>query len=115
MGPIMLDINNYNTLADAWIGSTLEEIEDYNCKEVAASFFQETPNGISPSKTKTYKETWISEIPKVLFFTVQRVNYDVKSRKLVKNNKKFEFDKQIFVDKFLLENRSKDEEINAQI
>lgn len=35
----MLDINNYTSLNDAWTGLTLEEIEDYNCKEVAASFF----------------------------------------------------------------------------
>jgi len=39
MGPILLDINNFTSLMDAWSGSTLEEIEDYNYKEVAASFF----------------------------------------------------------------------------
>ena len=39
MGPIMLEINNYSNLLDAWNGSALEEIQDYNYKEVAASFF----------------------------------------------------------------------------
>jgi hypothetical protein len=39
MGPIHLDINQHNNLIDAWVGSTVEEIEDFNCKEVAASFF----------------------------------------------------------------------------
>lgn len=39
MGPIMLEMNNYSNLSDAWNGSSLEEIEDYNYKEVAASFF----------------------------------------------------------------------------
>ena len=56
---------------------------------------------------------WISELPNVLFFTIQRVNYDIKKMRLVKNYKRFEFDKMIYADKFLLQNRLKDEEMNA--
>ena len=58
---------------------------------------------------------WISELPSVLFFTIQRVNYDVKKMRLVKNQKRFEFDKVIYADKFLLQKRLKDDEMNAQI
>lgn len=115
MGPIMLEINNYSNLLEAWTGNAYEEIQDYNYKEVAASFMDETPMGQSPSKTKTYKELWISELPSVLFFTIQRVNYDLKKMKLVKNAKRFEFDKMIYADKFMLQNRLRDDEINAQI
>ena len=42
-------------------------------------------------------------------FTLKRVNYDPKSGGLVKNNKKFEFEKTIYADKFLLENKDKDQ------
>jgi hypothetical protein len=35
MGPIMLDVNNYGSLYDAWNGQSLEDIEDFNYKEVA--------------------------------------------------------------------------------
>ena len=39
----------------------------------------------------------------------------MKQRKLVKNNKRFDFEKVLYADKFIYENRSKDEEINEQI
>jgi hypothetical protein len=35
MGPIMLDVNNFGSLYDAWNGQSLVDIEDFNCKEVA--------------------------------------------------------------------------------
>lgn len=35
-------------------------------------------------------------------FTLKRVNYDYKKKCLIKNNKKFEFEKTIYADKFLL-------------
>jgi hypothetical protein len=35
-------------------------------------------------------------------FTLNRVIYDFKTGKLEKNNKKFEFEKMIYADKFLL-------------
>lgn len=39
MGPLHLDANNFNNFQEAWSGFTLEEIEDYDYQEVAASFF----------------------------------------------------------------------------
>ena len=41
-------------------------------------------------------------------FTLKRVNYDYKTRGLVINNKRFDFEKVIYADKFLLQNRNKD-------
>ena len=67
------------------------------------------------SQTKTFRETWISEIPKVLLFTISRVNYDINQQKLVKNYKRFEFEKTIYVDRFLIENKNKDEELNQKV
>ncbi len=48
-------------------------------------------------------------------FTLKRVNYDYKTRALVKNNKRFDFEKTIYADKFLAQNRSKDREITEQV
>jgi hypothetical protein len=45
-------------------------------------------------------------------FNLKRVNYDPKVRGLVKNNKKFEFEKVIYADKFLKEKKKKDEELS---
>lgn len=48
-------------------------------------------------------------------FTLKRVNYDYKSKGLVKNNKRFEFEKTIYADKFLAQNRNKDKELSDQV
>jgi ubiquitin carboxyl-terminal hydrolase 25 len=61
------------------------------------------------------KETWITELPKALIFSLNRVSYDVKSSSLVKNCKLFEFDKTIYADKYLIENMNRDKEIDEQI
>jgi hypothetical protein len=45
-------------------------------------------------------------------FNLKRVNYDPKARGLVKNNKRFDFEKVIYADKFLKDSKSKDEELN---
>lgn len=61
------------------------------------------------------KETWIEQLPKTLMFNLKRVNYDYKVRGLVKNNKRFDFEKVIYADKFLKEKKNKDEELSQQI
>lgn len=46
-------------------------------------------------------ETWICRPPNVMMFQINRVNYDYKNQKLVKDNSRFEFDKTIYMDLFL--------------
>ena len=41
----------------------------------------------------------------MLMFQLNRVNYDFKNQKLVKDNSRFEFDKQIYLDLFLNQNK----------
>jgi len=41
-------------------------------------------------------------------FQFNRVSYDFKQQQLVKNNKRFEFEKVIYADRFLYENKEKD-------
>ena len=57
---------------------------------------------------KCMKETWITELPKALIFSLNRVTYDVKSASLVKNCKRFDFDKTIYADKYLIESINRD-------
>ena len=52
-------------------------------------------------------ESWICRPPNVLMFNLNRVDYDRTQQKLVKNNKKFEFDKVIYIDMFLNQNKEK--------
>lgn len=112
----MLDISNNSTLYEAWNATCIEVIEDFNCNEVAQSFLDDTPTGQTPNNAVCIKETWIKELPKVMLFTLNRVQYDRKEQRLVKNLKKFEFEKEIFADKFMLENRSKkDSSISKQV
>ena len=126
MGPVLLDVVNYSNLYDAWNGYSLEDIQGFDSREVTGSFIQDdTPKGPPDSEVtkgnnsvhqpKCFKETWIEQLPKVLMFNLKRVTYDPKVRDLVKNNKRFEFEKVIYADKFLKENKNKDEELNQQI
>ena len=57
------------------------------------------------------KETWISQLPKVLIFSINRVHYDPVCQKLVKSNKRFDFEKVIYADRFIIEHRQKEKEI----
>ena len=56
--------------------------------------------------TTAKKKTWITKAPKVLLFVLQRVSYD-KKLGLQKNNSLFKFDKDIFIDRFMFENKKK--------
>ena len=42
-----------------------------------------------------------------MMFQLNRVNYDFKNQKLVKDNSRFEFDKTIYLDLFLNKNKDK--------
>jgi hypothetical protein len=48
---------------------------------------------------------WIDVAPQIMVFQIQRVHYDTDSGMPVKVNSKFEFQDQIFVDRFLYANR----------
>ncbi len=61
------------------------------------------------------KETWIQELPNALFFSINRVSYDVKQKILVKNFNRFDFEKIVYADKFMYNNRAKDEEVIEQV
>lgn len=51
-------------------------------------------------KTKAKIDVKILEPPKVLSFYINRVNYDVKTKQLRKNNQIFEFPKEVNINLF---------------
>jgi len=84
MGPIMLDIDNGH-LMDDWEQASRQEVSDYK----------------AGASEVCINETWIKEPPNALIFTLNRVKYDKKTHKLVKDFRKFEFDKIIYADQLL--------------
>lgn len=84
MGPIMVDIE-YGRLMDDWEQSSRTEVSDYKAGKSEVCI----------------NENWIKTPPNILIFTLNRVRYDKQQLKLVKDFKKFEFDKTIHVDQML--------------
>ena len=87
MGPVQLQINEgCNKLYQSWEASRKSEVEGFK--------------GDKDGQRKVL-ETWICRPPNVMMFQLNRVNYDYKNQKLVKDNSRFEFDKTIYLDLFL--------------
>lgn len=81
MGPVMLDIDN-GRLMDDW---------EQHCRQIVSDY--------KAAKSEVcINENWVKDPPNILVFTLNRVKYDSKSQKLVKDFKKFEFEKVIHVD-----------------
>jgi hypothetical protein len=85
MGPVQLRIEEGN-LYHAWEKSRRSEIDGWK--------------GPKPGMKKVI-ETWICRPPNIMMFQLNRVNYDYRKQKLVKDNSRFDFDKKIYLDEFL--------------
>lgn len=81
MGPILLDIDNGH-LMDDWEQASRQEVSDYK----------------AGASEICINESWVKEPPNALIFTLNRVKYDKKTLRLVKDFKKFEFEKLIYAD-----------------
>lgn len=86
-GPILLDPST-NYFYKSW------ENHFYNVLEN----FRET--GLKASKWDL-----VNRFPEVLCFQIQRAGYNKEKKCPEKNNQRFEFDQEIYVDRFLMENR----------
>ena len=84
MGPIMLEIENL-TLMDAWEEASFSEVDDYKTEK---------------SETCVI-ENWVKDPPNVLIFNLNRVKYDKEQKQVIKDCRKFTFEKQICVDQLL--------------
>jgi len=93
MGPIQLRIDE-GKLYSSWEASRRSDIDGFK--------------GDNADQKKVL-ETWICRPPNVLMFQLNRVGYNFKEQKLVKDNSRFEFDKTIYMDLFLNQNRDRAE------
>jgi hypothetical protein len=89
LGPISIDINQKDLMSglDAFFNFS---VDGYR-----------SPNG---EITTAKKKIWFTEPPAVLTFILQRVGYD-KEKGLKKNTDPFVFQKEIFLDRFLYDNK----------
>ena len=90
MGPVNLLIEDEN-LYNAWENNRRSTIEDFEGKQ---------------NDQIKKLETWVCRPPNVMMFALNRVSYDMQQQKLVKNHKRFDFDKEIYLDLFLNCNQS---------
>jgi hypothetical protein len=88
MGPVQLLIEEGN-LYQAWEKSRISNLDGWE--------------GDKPGQQKKI-ETWICRPPNIMMFQLNRVKFDMDKQKEVKDNSKFEFDKEIYLDLFLNKN-----------
>ena len=91
MGPVQLRIEEGN-LYQAWEKSRRSEID--------------AVEGDKPEPKKVI-ETWVCRPPNLLVFQLNRVQYDMTTFKLKKDNSEFHFDKEIYLDLFLNQNKDR--------
>ncbi|CAD8068078.1 unnamed protein product [Paramecium primaurelia] len=64
--------------------------------------------------SEAIKQFWISQAPQVLTFQIQRVEFNKQFCSFAKNNSPFLFDKEIYIDRFLLSNQKIARDIQTQ-
>lgn len=109
-GPIIVDIS-YNELYSAFENYCHYKIEGFRAPSVyliiSCNFQGET--------VTAQGDSWIIRPPECMFFQLQRVTFDIKSGMPVKLNDVFKFEKEIYLDRFLFENKAQASEINKKI
>jgi ubiquitin carboxyl-terminal hydrolase 25/28 len=90
-----------NNIYEGWDINYYNDVEDFK-----------TPKGAT---VKAEQEYWITKLPSVLFLQIQRVDYNKKTKGLTKIINPVEFDKVIYVDRFMKENQEKSSAIRAQV
>lgn len=99
-GPIIIDVaaKNLYTAIEQYCNFT---IDDYR-----------TPNG---EVTKGEGKLWISKPPELLFVQLNRVVFDKATGRPVKINDPFNFEKEIYLDRFMIEYKDEALKINQHI
>lgn len=103
---IILDLK-YKNLYSSWEESLFETIEDFKNNKVFFSqliislFFKIKKGEIVPAS----KSSFIKSPPGTLFFQLQRVVFDKQKGSSTKINDKFTFEKEIYIDRVLDENK----------
>lgn len=69
------------------------------------NYFYNIVEEFRDTQQKAAKWDLVRKFPDILCFQIQRARYNVEKKCAEKNNQRFEFDQEIFVDRFLLQNR----------
>lgn len=90
-GQVMLDVDERD-IYNAWDKSCFSVIEDY----------------VTPLNYKTgaEQEVWLTRLPKVLLFQIQRVCYDKEFQSSIKKHTVFNIEKVLYPDRFMHHNRA---------
>ncbi|CAD8082901.1 unnamed protein product [Paramecium primaurelia] len=97
---IPIDLKDGN-LYDAFDNFIINSIEDFK-------------NDLSETVCAT-KYNWIQGAPQTLSFQIQRVTYSKEKNDLIKQNDEFQFEEEIYLDRFLHENSKRYLDIRTQI
>lgn len=71
-----------------------------------------TPEG---HETKAEQEWWVTRLPSVLFLAVQRCSYDAASGSVKKVDCPVQFDRVVYLDRFMLENQQESRAARAEV
>ena len=89
----MLKLKHGN-LVDDWQESARSLVDDYKVDK-SKIIQSEVGNEVC------INENWIRSAPNILFFALQRVQYNIGESRLVKDLSRFTFDKVIYADRML--------------
>lgn len=99
-GSIMAN-SNENNIYDACEANYTSDIEGYRTKQGHV--------------TRARQECWITKLPAVLLIQLQRVCYDKEAKCTKKNSNPVKFEKVMFMDRFMIENKEISSAIRSQV
>ena len=85
----------------------LDPTTNYFYKSWEDHFYNQIENFHNPDGSVADAKKWelVENFPEVLCFQINRAKYNKASRRTEKNNQRFEFDSEIYSDRFLLKNK----------
>ena len=103
LGPIILDISAKD-LYSSWEAFSHSVIDDFKLSNVWSKYIGCFIIFFKGGVTKVNKSYWIINSPETLCFQLQRVGFNKSKGEIEKLNDSFKFDKEIFIDRFLIDN-----------
>ena len=95
---IMVGVIGYKEVYEAWENEFKSVIDDFKEEGAANAVQAESSN-------------WLEQIPQVLCLQLNRLEYDEKHAEQVKSRHKVEIEKTLYVDRFMMQNKEKSEQI----
>ena len=99
---IMVGVIGYKEVYEAWENEFKSVIDDFKEEGAANAVQAESSN-------------WLEQIPQVLCLQLNRLEYDEKHAEQVKSRHKVEIEKTLYVDRFMMQNKEKSEQISNKV